>query len=49
MNHNIPRTGVQGTPKKKAEPKYPKADWSKGSYHDTENLVFMQELEVILM
>ena len=34
MNHNIPRTGVQGTPKKKAEPKYPKADWSEGSYHD---------------
>ena len=34
MNHNIPRTGVQGTPKKKAEPKYPKSDWSEGSYHD---------------
>ena len=34
MNHNIPQTGEKGTPKKKAEPKYPKSDWSKGSYHD---------------
>jgi len=34
MNCNIPQTGVQGTPKKKAEPKYPKSDWSEGSYHD---------------
>ena len=25
---------IQGVPKKKAEVKYPKADWSEGSYND---------------
>ena len=25
---------IQGVPKKKAEAKYPKSDWSKGSYND---------------
>jgi len=26
---------IPGVPKKKTEVKYPKADWSEGSYHDT--------------